>query len=96
MAAGVDLIFPGARNSNKGLKLLLHLPKNKASVTESIYILALTHPFKSEALEVQEGIYGVYNGQTALMKDLIREVSSIPLGSRTEVLMQYEIRKTKK
>jgi hypothetical protein len=95
LAAGVDLVFPGSRNSNKGLKLLLHLPKNKEKVTESIYILALTHPFKSNALEVQEGIYGVYNGHTVLMKDLIREVASIPLGNRAEVLMQYEIRKTK-
>jgi hypothetical protein len=96
LAAGVDFIFPGARNSNKGLKLLLHLPKNREKVTESIYILALTHPFESKALEVQEGIYGVYNGQTVLLKDLIREVASIPLASRTEVLMQYEIRKTEK
>lgn len=93
LAAGKDLIFPGSRASDKGLKLLLHLPKNKETVTESIYILASTHPFDSKALEVQEGIYGVYNGQTALMKDLIREVASIPLGNRTEVLMQYEIRK---
>lgn len=94
LAAGVDFIFPGARNSENDLKLLLHLPKNKDAVTESIYILALTHPFESKALEVQEGIYGVYNGDTALMKDLIREVASIPLTSRKEVLMQYAIRKT--
>jgi hypothetical protein len=96
LSAGVDFIFPGAQKSNKGLKLLMHLPKNRERVTESIYILALTHPFKAKALEVQEGIYGVYNGQTALMKDLIREVASIPLDSRTEVLMQYEIRRSGK
>lgn len=96
LAAGKDLIFPGSQAGDKGLKLVLHLPKNKETVTESIYILAITHPFESKALEVQEGIYGVYNGQTALMKDLIREVANIPLGHRTEVLMQYEIRKTKK
>jgi hypothetical protein len=30
------------------------------------------------------------------MKDLIREVVGIPLESRAEALMQYEIRKTKK
>lgn len=93
LAANVDLVFPGSRNNKKGLRLFLHLPKKKDRVTETIYILAVTHPFKATSLEVQEGIYGVYNGQTALMKDLIREVASIPLSDRTEVLMQYEIRK---
>ena len=38
----------------------------------------------------------MFNGQTVFLKDLIREVIGIPLGSRAEAMMQYEIRKTKK
>lgn len=86
--------FPGKQGRKKGLRLQLHLPKNKESVTESIYILALLHPFKLESVKAQEGIFGVYNGQTVFMKDLIQEVVAIPLANRAEVLMQYEIRKT--
>ena len=73
----------------------MHLPEKKEKVTESVYILALDHPFELKSIKVQEGIFGVFNGQTAFMKDLIREVVGIPLKSRAEALMQYEIRKTK-
>lgn len=73
----------------------MHLPQNKTTTTESIYILALTRPFEMKSIQVQEGIFGMFNGQTIFMNDLIREVVSIPLGSRAEVLMQYEIRKAK-
>jgi hypothetical protein len=49
-----------------------------------------------KSIKVQEGIFGVFNGKTIFMKDLIREVVGIPLKNRAEALMQYEIRKTKK
>lgn len=88
-------VFPGRKDRQKGLKLQLHLPAKQKAVTESIYILALTHPFELGSINVQEGIFGVYNGETLFMKDLIQEVVSIPLASRAEALMQYEIRKTR-
>lgn len=91
-----NFTFPGSKDRKKGMNLIVHLPAKKNTTTESIYILALTRPFKLKSVKVQEGIYGVYNGQTAFMKDLIREVVGIPLANRAEALMQYEIRKTKK
>jgi hypothetical protein len=87
--------FPGSKDRKKGLKLIAHLPDKKTTTTESIYILALTRPFELKSIKVQEGIFGVFNGKTVFMKDLIREVVGIPLKNRAEVLMQYEIRKTK-
>lgn len=91
-----DFIFPRSKDRKKGLRLIVHLPANKSTATESIYILALKRPFELKSIKVQEGIFGVFDGQTAFMKDLIREVVIIPLASRAEALMQYEIRKTKK
>jgi len=74
----------------------VHLPENKQRVTESIYILALLQPLELKSIRAQEGIFGVFDGNTAFMRDLIREVASIPLAGRAEAFMQYEIRKTKK
>jgi hypothetical protein len=96
LAAKEKFIFPGSKDRKKGLKLIVHMPEKKTVATESIYILALPRPFELKAVEVQEGIFGVYNGKTAFMNDLIREVVGIPLESRAEALMQYEIRKTQK
>ena len=91
-----NFTFPSEEDRKKGLKLRVHLPEDKESVTESIYILALPHPINFKSINVQEGIFGVFDGQTAFMKDLIRQVVSIPLNSRAEALMQYEIRKDAK
>jgi hypothetical protein len=94
LATNENFTFPGTKDRKKGLRLVAHLPQNKTTTTESIYILALTRPFELKSIKVQEGIFGVFNGQTIFMKDLIREVVGIPLESRAEALMQYEIRKT--
>lgn len=96
LSTNENFTFPDSNDRKKGLNLILHLPENKTTTTESIYILALMRPFELKSIKAQEGIYGAFNGRTALMKDLIREVVGIPLESRAEALVQYEIRKTKK
>ena len=96
IAADENFSFPGNAHRKKGVDLVVQLPKNKASVRESIFILALRPPFDLKPLDIQEGFYGAYDGQTAFMKDLIREVVGIPLKSGAEALIQYEIRKNKK
>jgi hypothetical protein len=93
LPANATFSFPNKADKSRGVKLRVHTPENKDVVTESIYILALSRPFEFQSTGIQEGIYGVYKGQTALMKDLIKEVVGIPLNERAEVLMQYEIRK---
>ena len=93
LPADKNYIFPGSGDHEKGFTLRVHLPENKENMTESIYILALLQPMELSSVHAQEGIFGVYNGQTAFMQDLIREVASIPLAERAEAFMQYEIQK---
>lgn len=93
LPANATFSFPDKADKSRGVKLRVHTPENKDVVTESIYILALSRPFKSHSANIQEGIFGIYNGRTAFMKDLIKEIVGIPLNERAEVLIQYEIRK---
>jgi hypothetical protein len=93
LPANVTFSFPDKADKSRGITLRVHTPENKDAVTESIYILALSRPFEFHSAGIQEGIFGVYNGQSAFMKDLIKEIVGIPLNERAEVLMQYEIRK---
>lgn len=85
--------FPDEDDETSGIKLRVHTPEKKDAVTETIYILALEQPLKFNASGLQEGIYGIYNGETAFMRGLIKEIVAIPLGKRAEKLMQYQIRK---
>lgn len=96
LPANKNYIFPGTEDHKKGLNLRIHLPQNKETATESIYILAILKPLNLKSVHVQEAIYGVFNGQTAFMQDLIREVANIPLASRAEAFIQYKVQKTKK
>jgi hypothetical protein len=91
-----NYMFPGNEDRQKGLTLRVHLPENAQAATEYIYIIALSGPFQLNAVEAQEGIFGVFNGKTAFMGDLIGEVVNIPLKNRAETMLQYEIRKSKK
>jgi hypothetical protein len=95
LTANETFCFPEEDDKNRGIELRVHTPEDKDAVTESIYILALKQPFELHAARFQEGIYGLYNGQTAFMKDLIKEVVGIPLSERAEKLIQYQIRKDK-
>jgi hypothetical protein len=93
LPAEKNYIFPGSEDHKKGLKLRVHLPENKETVTESIYVLAILQPLKLKSVHAQEAFFGVFNGQTARMQDLISEVANIPLDSRAEAFMQYNIQK---
>jgi hypothetical protein len=84
--------FPDEEVKSKG-KLKVHTPKGKDAVTESFYILALKRPFELHDERFQEGRYKLYNGRTAFMKDLIKDIVGIPLSERAEKLVQYQIRK---
>ena len=91
--ANANFSFPDQTDKGKGIILHVHTPEQKDMVTESIYILALSRPLKFHSAGIQEGIFGIYNGRTGFMKDLIKEIVGIPLSERAEALMQYEIRK---
>jgi hypothetical protein len=93
LPADKNYIFPGPEDHGKGLKLRVHLPENKKTATESIYVLAVSQPVNLKSVHAQEAIFGAFNGRTAHMQDLIREVASIPLDRRAEAFMQYRIQK---
>lgn len=85
--------FPDKDDIQKKIKLKVHLSKGKNVSTETIYVLALKQPFHYNAGEFREGIFGLYDGQTAFMNELIKEVVNIPLSERAEKIMPYQIKK---
>ncbi|HID30272.1 MAG TPA: DUF4384 domain-containing protein [Desulfobacterales bacterium] len=91
LKANETFFFPDENDKGKGLRLRVHTPEGKDAVTETIYVLGLKQPIDFNAGKFQEGIYGIYNGQTAFMNDLIKEIVGIPLSERAEQLMPYQI-----
>ncbi|MCG6537508.1 MAG: DUF4384 domain-containing protein [Syntrophales bacterium LBB04] len=83
--------FPNEADKGKGLKLRIHGIEGTKSIRETIYLLALQQPLKFNADKYREGIYANYNGKTAFIKDLIREVIEIPPAERAEKFIQYQV-----
>jgi len=94
LTANKTFSFPDETDKRKGIRLKVHTPEGKDAVTESLYVLALKQHPDFDTDRFQEGIYGVYNGQTAFMNDLIREIVGIPLSERAEKLVPYQISKS--
>jgi len=91
--AGNTFSFPGQRDRKRGIKLKAHLPAGRDGLTETFYLLALKKPFTFDTAGIQEGIFGFYDGHTAFMGELVKEIVGIPLNERAEQLIQYQIRK---
>ena len=91
MEANETFFFPEENDKRKGITLRVHTPEGKDAVTETIYVLGLKQPIDFNTGKIQDGIYGVYNGQTAFMNDLSKEIVGIPLSQRAEQLMPYQI-----
>ena len=83
--------IPDTEDRQKGIVLKVYTPPDKTVAKEAVYVLALRQPFDFENTDIQEGVFGVYNGQTAFIEDLIRQIVGIPLGERAEQLIQYQI-----
>ncbi len=92
LKANETFYFPSTSDKARGMSLIAHTPEGKKSTTEMFLILASKHPLKFDKDKFQEAVFGIYNGKTAFMNDLIKTVVSIPLSDRGEKLMQYEIR----
>ena len=84
--------FPDAADKKKGISLKAHLPKGKNTSSEMLYVLALKRPFQFNNA-IQQGIFGLYKGQTAFINNLIKEVVNIPISKRAEQMVQYQISK---
>jgi hypothetical protein len=94
LAANERFVFPGEMERKKGFKIRVHMPKSKTVANESIYVIALLHPFTLELSDIQKDRRGIINDQKALMQELIRKIVGIPVKNRAEALMPYEIQKT--
>lgn len=85
--------IPDAGDREKGNIINVYTPPDKTVAKEAVYVLALMQPFDFDNTNIQEGVFGIYNGQTAFIEDLIRQIVGIPLGDRAEQLIQYQISK---
>jgi len=94
LKAHETFLFPSENDRELGITLKVHAPEGAKAVTETLYIVGLKQDLTFDDAGFQEGIYGVYNGQTPFMRDLIKEIVPIPLNERAEKLLQYEIRET--
>jgi len=93
LQANETFLFPDENDTALGITLKVHTPEGDKAVTETLYIVALKQDLTFDDAGFQEGIYGVYDGQTAFIQDLIKRIVSIPLSERAEKLMQYQIKK---
>ena len=86
------LLFPDENMKKMGINLKVHGVDGKNITKEKIYILCFKQPVDFGS-KFEEGIFGIYKGSSAFIKELKREVVDIPLSERTERFLPYEIRK---
>ncbi len=84
-------IFPDEDDRRRGIKLQACVGKEKKSVVETYYILGTKQPVSFDSDKYVEGIFGIYNGNSSFVRDLIKEVVEIPLSERAERFLQYRI-----
>ncbi|MBI5748936.1 MAG: DUF4384 domain-containing protein [Nitrospinae bacterium] len=86
------LIFPDEGIKKMGINLKVHVVEGKNITKEKIYILCFKQPVDF-GNKFEEGLFGIYKGSSAFIKELKREVVDIPLSERAERFLPYEIRK---
>ena len=87
------LVFPDESDKRRGIRLKAYLGKEKESVVETYYILGTKEALNFDIEKYVEGIFGMYNGKSSFVRDLIREVVEIPPSERAERCLQYRITK---
>lgn len=91
--ANTDFNFPSEADRQKGITLEAYLNEGKDKVDEIFHIIALKEPLQFSTAKFQEGIFGIYNGQSAMVHDLVKNIVGIPLSHRAEKFIQYRITK---
>ncbi len=86
------IVFPSKDEMAKGIRLRAHVAAEGKSTTETIFALALFQEQMEAGTNMDEAIFGLYDGQTASLKDLIARVAVIPLKHRSEYFIRYAIR----
>ena len=91
--ANTTFKFPGDTDRKKGITLEAFVGEGKEKVDEIFHILALKEPLRFSTAKFQEGIYGIYDGRSAMVNDLVKNIVGIPLSQRAEKFIQYRITK---
>ena len=91
--ANTTFVFPGEADRKKGITLAAFVGEGKEKEDEILHILALKEPLHFNTAKFREGIYGVYDGRSAMVNDLVRNIVGIPLSQRAEKFIQYRITK---
>jgi hypothetical protein len=85
-------VFPSKEEIAKGIRLRAHVASEGKATTETIFILALRQERLEPDANIEEAVFGLYDGQTANQKDLVQRIAAIPLKHRGEYLIRYAIR----
>jgi hypothetical protein len=93
VAANTTLVFPDEADRKRGISLEAFVGEGKAKVDEIFHILALREPLQFNTAKFKEGIFGIYDGQSGLVNDLVKSIVGIPLQDRAEKFIQYRITK---
>jgi len=89
--ANKTLIFPSKADRKSGIALEAFIGDGKARTDEMFYIIALKEPIKFDSAKFSEGIFGLYDGNSGLVHDLVKETVGIPLSQRAETFIYYRI-----
>jgi hypothetical protein len=91
--ANSTLVFPSESDRKKGITLEAFVEEGKEKSDEMFHILALREPLHFSTAQFKEGIFGLYDGQSGLVHDLVKDIVGIPLQDRAEKFIQYRITK---
>lgn len=91
--ANNTLIFPSEDDRNKGIVLEAFAGDGKTKTNEIFHVLALKEPIKFDTAKFDESIFGIYDGSSGLVRDLVKETVRIPLSHRAETFIHYRIEK---
>jgi len=91
--ANSTLVFPDENDIKRGITLEAFIGEGKRDTKEMFHIIALKEPMKFETAKFSEGVFGIYNGRSGLVYDLVKETVGIPLSQRAETFIHYHIMK---
>lgn len=89
-----ELVFPDEAQRTMGILLRVFPPAGAKKALEKIKLIATTKRIDLLRGKIREGVYQVYPGKdTALVTDLLRELSLLDESEWTETTVPYEVRK---
>jgi hypothetical protein len=91
--ANTTFVFPDARDRAKGISLEAFVGEGRTESKEMFHILALKEPMSFDTATFREGLFGLYEGRSGLVSDLVKQTVHIPLSQRAETFLYYRIEK---